>query len=251
MRDEGKLMDCVQFREIYHELDRSGTSGFIFRERALAHAEACAGCGALLTDGEALDFALRNLAQQRDGSVASPRVEAALLREFQRVKHVGQQRRIYRQLAILSTAAVILLALGLGVHYRIVSKARNTPPQVASTVVKPAAETPVISATPASPNSSKAALASNTQSKPASVNPPDDNEYAEEFVPLPYADDPAALEGGAIVRVTLPRSALASFGLPLTESDGTDRVAADLVVSQDGTPQAIRLVSQATPNSEF
>ena len=82
-----------------------------------------------------------------------------LLREFQRVKRVGQQRRIYRQLAILSTAAVILLALGLGVHYRIVSKARNTPPQVASTVVKPAAETPVISATPALPNSSKAALA--------------------------------------------------------------------------------------------
>ena len=57
-------MDCVQFKEIYQELDRPGTTGFRFRERALAHAESCAGCGALLTDGEALDFALRNLAQQ-------------------------------------------------------------------------------------------------------------------------------------------------------------------------------------------
>jgi hypothetical protein len=251
MRDEGKLMDCVQFKEIYHELDRPGTSGFRFRERALAHAESCAGCGALLTDAEALDFALRNLAQSSNGSKASPRVEAALLWEFHRVKHVGQQRRIYRQLAILSTAAAILLALGLGVHYRIISKARNTPPQVASTVVTPAAETPVTRASPVSPNSSKAALAANAQTKSASVNQPADNEYAEEFVPVPYADDPAALEGGAIVRVTLPRSALASFGLPITESDGTDRVSADLVVSQDGTPQAIRLVSQATPNSEF
>jgi len=139
----------------------------------------------------------------------------------------------------------------MGVHYRIVSQARNTPPQVASTAVTPAAETPVTSATPASSNSGKAASAANTQSKTASVNQPGDNEYAEEFIPVPYADDPAALEGGAIVRVTLPRSALASFGLPIAESDGADRVSADLVVSQDGTPQAIRLVSQAGPNSEF
>src|SRR5580704_3156554 len=244
-------MDCVQFKEIYQELDRPGTTGFRFRERALAHAESCAGCGALLTDGEALDFAMRNLAQQTSGSSASPRVEAALLREFQRVKQVGQQRRIYRQLAILSTAAAILLALGLGVHYRIVLQARNTPPQVASTAVTPAARAPVTSAIPASPNSSKAVSAANEQSNTTGVNQPDDNEYAGEFVPVPYADDPAALEGGAIVRVTLPRSALASFGLPITESDGTERVSADLVVSQDGTPQAIRLVSQENANSEF
>jgi hypothetical protein len=249
MIDEGNRMDCVQFHEIYHELDRPGTSGFRFRERALAHAESCASCGALLTNGEALDFALRNLALQSDGSTASRRVEAALLREFQRVKRVGQQRKIYRQLAILSTAAAILLALGLGVHYRIVSKTRNSPPQVASEVTAPA-ETPVAPATATLPNSSKAVSAANTQNKPANVNEPDDSEYAEEFVPVPYADDPAALEGGAIVRVTLPRSALASFGLPITESDGTERVSADLVVSQDGTPQAIRLVTQA-PNSEF
>jgi hypothetical protein len=53
------------------------------------------------------------------------------------------------------------------------------------------------------------------------------------------------------VRVTLPRSALPSFGLPITESDGTDRVFADLLVSEDGTPQAIRLVSDANPNLNF
>jgi hypothetical protein len=82
----------------------------------------------------------------------------------------------------------------------------------------------------------------------AAASEPDEDEYATEFVPVPYADDPAALEGGAIVRVTLPRSALPSFGLPITESDGTDTVFADLVVSEDGTPQAIRLVSDTNPN---
>ncbi len=93
-------MDCAQFIEIYHELDRPGTSGFLFRERALAHAETCASCGALLTDGEALDFALQNLAEGSSGREASPQVEAALLREFQRVKNAGSQWRIYKQLAI-------------------------------------------------------------------------------------------------------------------------------------------------------
>jgi hypothetical protein len=85
-------------------------------------------------------------------------------------------------------------------------------------------------------------------SKKAISNQADENEYAEEFVPVPYADDPGALEGGAIVRVTIPRSDLPSFGLPITESGGADRVSADLVISQDGTPQAIRLVSEASPN---
>ncbi len=130
-------------------------------------------------------------------------------------------------------------------HHRVESRTRTTPPQVASGTGASAAGTSVVPATVRSAISGESASAENVQKKTSAVKQPDDNEYAEEFVPVPYAEDPAALEGGAIVRVTLPRSALASFGLPITESDGADRVSADLIVSQDGTPQAIRLVSQA------
>ncbi len=225
-------MDCVQFKEIYHDLDRPGTSGFRFRDRALAHAETCAGCGALLTDGEALDLAFRNLTQHNAGREAPPRIEAALLREFQASKLAGSRRRVHGQLAALGAAAAILLALGLGVQHRIASRPSTAAQQAANV-------------TPGS-----AAVASATGQN-ASTSELDDDEYAGKFVPVPYADDPAALEGGAIVRVTLPRSALRSFGLPITESDGTDRVFADLLVSEDGTPQAIRLVSDANPNLYF
>jgi hypothetical protein len=230
MKDEANLMDCVEFKEIYHDLDRPGTSGFRFRERALAHAESCACCGLLLTDGEALDFALRNLIQHNAGREAPPRVEAALLREFQVSKLAGSRRRVHGQLAALGAAAAILLALGLGVQHGIALRPSAAPPQGANVA-------PDASATPAD-----SAAASSQQ---------DEDEYTAEFVPVPYADDPAALEGGAIVRVTLPRSALPSFGLPITESDGTDRVFADLLVSEDGTPQAIRLVSDASPSLNF
>ncbi|MGA2846208.1 MAG: hypothetical protein ABSF68_12365 [Candidatus Acidiferrales bacterium] len=232
MKDEVTVMDCVQFREIYHDLDRPGTSGFRFRERALAHAETCAGCGVLLTDGEALDFAFRNLTQHNAGREAPPRIEAALLREFQASRLAGSRRRVHGQLAALGAAAAILLALGLGVQHRIASRPSTAAPQATNVAPAPAADASAKGLNP-------------------SASGLDEDVFAGKFVPVPYADDPAALEGGAIVRVTLPRSALRSFGLPVTESDGTDRVFADLLVSEDGTPQAIRLVSDANPNVYF
>jgi hypothetical protein len=246
MKDEVKLMDCTQFKEIYHELDRPGTSGYRFSERALSHAEACPRCAALLTEGEALDFALRNLAERSAEWVASPRIEANLLRQFQQVKLAGSRQKIRKQFAILGVAAAFLLALGIGVHQRITSVERTGSLDAANGTVSPAVGTTTHAVADVS-----AAPGESTSAASASANQADENEYAEEFVPVPYADDPAALEGGAIVRVTLPRSALASFGLPITESEGTDRVSADLIVSQDGTPQAIRLVSQENANSDF
>ena len=69
-------------------------------------------------------------------------------------------------------------------------------------------------------------------------------------MPLPYAYDPSELEGGAVVRVVLPRAALVSYGLPVEGMGVGDNVTADLVLSQDGTPQAIRLVARANANSD-
>jgi hypothetical protein len=71
-----------------------------------------------------------------------------------------------------------------------------------------------------------------------------ETEVAQEFTPLPYADDPSMIEGGAVVRVIMSRSALASFGVPLTGVENRERIPADLVVSADGTPEAIRLVAE-------
>ena len=234
MNDETNFMDCIEFKEIYHELDRPGTSGFRFRERALAHAESCSHCGLLLTDVEALDFALRNLSEHDAGRKASPRVEAAVLREFQAAKLAGSRRRVHSQIAVLGAAAAILLALGLGVQHHIASQTQKAPEQAANVA-----------------SVSGADASGSAGQHQGAASEADEDEYATEFVPVPYADDPAALEGGAIVRVTLPRSALPSFGLPITESDGSGSVFADLVVSEDGTPQAIRLVSDANPNLNF
>jgi hypothetical protein len=78
----------------------------------------------------------------------------------------------------------------------------------------------------------------------SAANSAEDAEFAEDFTPLPYADDPSMQEGGAVVRVILSRSALESFGVVVSDVGSSERVPADLVVSADGTPEAIRLVSQ-------
>ncbi|MCA1567110.1 MAG: hypothetical protein LC803_15955 [Acidobacteria bacterium] len=72
---------------------------------------------------------------------------------------------------------------------------------------------------------------------------PGDAESVTEFLPL-VAGAPAAtpLEGGQLVRVRLPRAALASLGLPLNAERGNEPVKADVLVGNDGLARAIRFV---------
>lgn len=66
------------------------------------------------------------------------------------------------------------------------------------------------------------------------------NEIATDFIPLSY--NAASLQdGGQIIRVELPRAALANFGLPVN-MDRNQRVKADLLLGVDGTAHAIRFV---------
>lgn len=73
-----------------------------------------------------------------------------------------------------------------------------------------------------------------------------DGQDTSAFVPLPYATDPATLEDGTVVRVELTRSALATMGMPVTDGGSLDTVPADIMLSEDGVPQAIRLVRSAS-----
>src|SRR5580698_8271041 len=109
-------MDCAQFQEVLHELDRPGTEGDALCERALAHAEYCSDCAALMTEVESLDFALRQVATESAELQAPPRLETLLLQEFRREKSATASRGVRWQLAAFAVAAAVLLALGLSLH---------------------------------------------------------------------------------------------------------------------------------------
>jgi hypothetical protein len=242
-----KHMDCTQFREVLHELERPGAESDALCERALAHAESCSDCAAQLTEMESLSFWLRQLAEESAETQARPRLETLLLQEFRREKSATASRGVRWQLAAFGIAAAVLLALGLSLHRQHLVTPANLnsgqgAPQTAARVPDNSAATKTSVAWPdinpqAGANSAQVAVA-------------DDTEYATAYMPLPYAYDPSELEGGAVVRVVLPRAALVSYGLPVEGMGLRDQVTADMVISQDGTPQAIRLVAQSNANSD-
>src|SRR5207302_4751293 len=66
-------------------------------------------------------------------------------------------------------------------------------------------------------------------------------EVTTEFLPLTYSDVPVS--SGQIVRLEVPRAALASFGLTSAESAAASPLAtvlADVLVGEDGLARAVR-----------
>jgi hypothetical protein len=254
-----KRMDCAQFQEVLHELNRPGTEGATLCDRALAHAELCGDCAVLLTEVESLDFALREASAESAELQAPPRLETLLLQEFRREKSATASRGVRWQLAAFGVAAAVLLALGITLHRQHLvtpggMNAMQNSAQVSSQTAAQTSDNSAATKTGATaPDSDAQASVNHTQSiaNSAHVARAHDTEYTTAYMPLPYAYDPSELEGGAVVRVVLPRAALVSYGLPVEGMGVADQVTADMVVSQDGTPQAIRLVAQAAANSEI
>jgi hypothetical protein len=221
---EMKPMSCLQFEEIVHDLDRPGTHALALREKALAHAEWCARCAQLLTETESLDQALHMIATAAGEQEAPAWVESALLREFRCVKAGARNPTFGRHVAALGIAAAVLLAAGVSLH-RFAPRLKG--------------------------GSGNGVQANGSSSLPTSQSGPGTLESASDFIALPYADDPDGVEGGTVVRVELSGPALASLGMPVSLAGASGSIPADLLVSDDGTPQAIRLVSQESAGQEF
>lgn len=67
-------------------------------------------------------------------------------------------------------------------------------------------------------------------------------EIVTDFIPLTQGGGFGAGESAHVVRVELPRTALARFGLPVNAESEAGRVKADVLVGEDGVARAIRFV---------
>jgi hypothetical protein len=235
MKDKMNPVDCIEFGELLPDIDRPGTRGHELSEEIIAHAEICAPCSSMMMEAESLNFSLRQLGQTTEGVEAPARVEAALLNEFRRTKSITARAKFQRELAALAIAAMVLLAVGVGFYRHQLKLNAGEGATTAQNITQPAA---------AGSNSGTTAI------QPSATDA-DESEYATSFVPLPYADDPSETQGGAVVRVDLPRASLVSMGVPVAGLNANGHVVADLMLSEDGTPQAIRLVSQSNSVQEF
>jgi hypothetical protein len=84
--------------------------------------------------------------------------------------------------------------------------------------------------------------------KPASAPTPAPQPNAaaapeQPFIPIPYVAPPGPYERVEVVRMDLPVAALLSAGLRVETADPSGFAQADVVVGQDGSPRAVRLIS--------
>ena len=250
-------MNCHDFDAIAGDLSKDGLMEAGLREKALEHSASCADCAARLQEEGALTEGLRGFARTSSGEAPS-NVEAAVLAAFRQHQagspsavtiRYSDRRWIY---AAAGVAALVIIVTLLALNASRVQNPR--PPENANieTPVKPV-ETPTVSDPKMPANDQKLATNKKTQrvrhggvtsQRPAQpqLTPSATNEIATEFIPLTNREALAQMDGGQVMRVELPRSALMSFGLPMDMERATERIKADVVVGNDGLARAIRFV---------
>jgi hypothetical protein len=251
-------MNCQKFESVVSELAPGRMMAAEQRAEALAHSEECDDCAARLHDQEMLTRGLQSLAADMEPLAAPPAVEAKLLEAFRARQVVVPIRRKQSSsrywLALV--AAMLLIAISV-VVFRWTNRTADEPrhavkqeepqpkpevnhksnDQLAKDVEKPADDS--LSQLPKLKRTRPA-----TSRRPASAQVANHvtNEIATDFIPLSYMSAASLQDGGQIVRVQLPRSALANFGLPVNMDRYNERVKADVLFGVDGRAHAIRFV---------
>jgi hypothetical protein len=263
-------MNCHDFETIAGDLARERLMDAAHREKALAHSASCARCALRLADEQALTGGLR-FVTRTSNEEAPARVEAALLAAFREqraampsVAPAQTSRRRPGTLWLYAAASVAAIALIVTLLALATSRARfakQPAPQEAanpgpSVPDQPRQPSPTIQALPSTETEAVAINAREQRRRSADrirsvgrakppandVNKPVADEIATEFIPLMNREALAQMDGGQVMRVELPRSALMSFGLPMDMERATERIKADVLVGNDGLARAIRFV---------
>ena len=253
-------MNCHELLAVAGELVRDQLMDATQREKALEHAASCVKCSNHLSDERALTAAFQTMSRVADEQ-APPRVEAAVLAAF-REKHaslpsIAPQRQSRRWLyAVAAAAAVVIIAGMLAVFLTRNSDIKDKTASAESQDFKSSPLTPIPLVTPASPPEPEHVPSTVIKNEPragkrlkrvpqpslATTVPDKPAEIATDFIPLMGGEFVEQMDGGQVMRVELPRSALMSFGLPMDMERATQRVKADVVVGNDGLARAIRFV---------
>jgi len=260
-------MNCQRFESVAVELARGQMMGAEVRNEALAHSAACQTCATRLRTEEMLTRGFRSVFEEMTAIEAPAAIEANLLKAFRQpqvatVTLVGNSTPNYRRYWLTAIAALLLIVFSvIAVRWRtekvvVPQNARNqTTPQKNEAVPQQSPEVrpeETLASDPHQPrpqrpkrrvNSSALTVAS-AQSNRDKGNDANHASYevATEFMPLGYLNPVAFQDGGQIVRVEVPRTTLANFGIPVNMDRYNERVKADILVGVDGTARAIRFV---------
>jgi hypothetical protein len=264
-------MNCQDFDAVILELVRGEAASSAMTE-GRAHAASCARCAALFSEQQSLSLELAALAARAQETHAPQRIEWVLRAEFRR-QHtqapkpgIHQWRgetdlsliRIFGNRKAWALAAILIGVAGGVIAMKFLMKPkvmRMTQTQPQQTVQPRAPRPPTVAAAdPESLNGHQATRSAarrrgshqraRAQASPAPAQGQNSSdEWATNFYPLPYGSGLDLDEGWEIVRVNVPVSALASLGVPATNTESSVQyVKADVVLGGDGMARAIRFI---------
>jgi hypothetical protein len=272
-------MNCQTFEPAVNDLARGQMMEAALRESALAHAGNCARCAARLADEQALNNGLRAFASSLETLEAPAQLETALRAAFRQrnttkapapvISIASARKQSWMAWATAAAAAIATVfaiqAFRLREPNAPLHRAANTVSLSSSNAialapsakinsdvayvpargVNPIARQPRATLNATNRSTLAAGYASesrNARSAGVAKAAQAEQEVVTDFMPLTYGAALSPNEGGQLVRVELPRSALLSMGLPMNVEKSDERVKADVFLGHDGLARAIRFV---------
>ena len=232
-------MNCEEFGAMGLDAERDATLSEARRAAAREHACRCSRCAALQDSWQAARVELRAFAEDTAMAQAPARVEMRLRQEF-RTQHVTLKVRRMAVVAawVLAAAAALVGAAGW-------RNWRHSQQEETNLNSLPATNNSPKNSSVAGANHETPAEVPNGVQQPGSTRPASsetliaDNEFSGfTFLPGAFASD---TDDAAILRVRMQRGALSALGLPVNEERASEWIQVDLLIGDDGLPQAVRL----------
>jgi predicted anti-sigma-YlaC factor YlaD len=224
-------MNCEEFATAGLDLG-SAESDSLLQKAAREHLRDCSQCAALHENWLTLREDLRVLGAGTADAEAPPRVEMRLRQEF-RTRHKTVKRQhaaLVFGWSLAAAAALFCAVTWVNWHmHRGTGVAKIETSVINSQVSKQASPSPSQNANAAASELGDLVVASN----------------GADFTLLPDSMPPVS-QDSTVVRVQMQRAALEALGLPINEEHADDWIQVDLLVGDDGLPQAVRLPQSTT-----
>jgi hypothetical protein len=215
-------MNCEQVEAIVLDLDRDAAADSLERAAAVAHLGHCPRCAALQESWQAAREELRALGEETLEARAPARVEMRLRQEF-RTRHrtMAARRAAVAAAWALAAAAILVGTINSWTWHRarLLEAAKQ----------KIAAQNAQVAGQSQALGNFSAGLASGDDSG--------------DFMPLP-GTTLEETEDTSIFQVRVQRGSLGALGLPVNEERAGEWIQVDLLVGNDGLPQAVRLAQE-------
>jgi hypothetical protein len=233
-------MRCEEFEAIGLDAERDASLSEVERVAAREHAGTCSRCASLQDSWQAAGVELRAFAEDTAMTGAPARVEMRLRQEF-RTQHVTL---IVRRAAVVAAWALAAAAVLAGaVSWRNWRHSQHEEATNRLNSVPGANHSPENNSVAGANHQTPAEVPNGVQQRGSGVGRSEmllaDNELSG-FTLLPGAFA-ADTDEAEILRVRMQRGALGVLGLPVNEERASEWILVDLLVGDDGLPQAVRL----------